>query len=75
VAHTFGSTSQNKTRREVTTTTLIINSRIPCNWRFSIQLFIKVFDIRMIPIFTRQLAINIEASNVLGFSSNATILL
>ena len=39
------------------------------------QLDIKVFDIRIIPMFTRLLVISMEASRGLGFSSNFTILL
>ena len=73
VAQTFGSTSPNNTRKKVTTTTLMRNSKMPCNPSVVTHVFIKVFDISTIPIFTKQLAISIEASSVLGVSSRVTI--
>lgn len=48
---------------------------MPCNPRVVTQVSISIFEIRTMPMFTKQLAISIDAINVFGASSRFTILL
>ena len=71
----MGSTSPNSTIKNVTVNTLTRKPTHVTRLKLSSRLFIRMFEMRMMPIVTKLLAMSIEPSRIFGSSSKATILL